>query len=58
MCACLCVCLPPRLLITRGVMWHDIDSNDWLNKFNSCYRATVVSIIDGCGLGIDTRSQN
>ena len=25
MCVCLCVCLPPRLLITRGVMWHDMD---------------------------------
>ena len=24
--ACVCVCPPPRLLITSGVMWHDIDS--------------------------------
>ena len=23
--ACVCVCLCPRLLITSGVMWHDID---------------------------------
>ena len=23
--ACACVCLPPRLLITSGVMWCDID---------------------------------
>ena len=23
--ACLCVCPPPRLLITSGVMWWDID---------------------------------
>ena len=23
---CLCVCVhPPRLLITSGVMWHDMD---------------------------------
>ena len=22
---CVCVCLPPRLLITSGVMWCDID---------------------------------
>ena len=21
-----CVCLPSRLLITSGVMWHDVDS--------------------------------
>ena len=24
-CVCLRVCPPPRLLITSGVMWHDID---------------------------------
>ena len=24
-CVCLCVCPPPRLLITSGVMWHDMD---------------------------------
>ena len=26
-CVCVfaCVCLPPRLLITSGVMWHDMD---------------------------------
>ena len=23
--ACVCVCLPPRLLITSGMMWCDID---------------------------------
>ena len=24
-CVCVCVCLRPRLVITSGVMWHDID---------------------------------
>ena len=24
-CVCLCVCPPPRLLITSGVMWRDMD---------------------------------
>ena len=24
-CVCVCVCLRPRLLITSGVMWRDID---------------------------------
>ena len=24
-CVFACVCLPPRLLITSGVMWHDMD---------------------------------
>ena len=27
---CVCVCLPPRLLITSGVMWRDMDPYDWL----------------------------
>ena len=26
MCVFACVCPPPRLLITSGVMWRDIDS--------------------------------
>ena len=26
LCVCLCVYPPARLLITSGVMWHDIDS--------------------------------
>ena len=30
-----------RLLITSGMMWHDTDPYDWLNKFYNC------------GLGID-----
>ena len=59
MCVCVCVCvcvgLPPRLLITSGVMWHDIDPIDWLNKFYSRYMAIVAIIVNGRGLGIDTR---
>ena len=31
-----------------------MDQYDWLNKFYSCYMATVVGIVDGHGLGIDT----
>ena len=54
-CVCVCVCLPPRLLMTSGMMWHDIDPYDWLDKFYSCYMATVVIIVNGYGLGIDTR---
>ena len=49
---CVFVCPPPRLLITSGVIWTPYD---WLNKFYSCYMATVVVIINGRGLGIDTR---
>ena len=51
-CVCLCVCPPPRLLITSGVIWTPYD---WLNKFYSCYMATVVIIVNGRGLGIVTR---
>ena len=59
MCACLCVCLcvypSPKLLITSGVMWCDMDQ---LNKFYSCYIANVVNINDGHGLDIDTHHGN
>ena len=44
---CACVCPPLRLLITSGMMWRDIDS-----------MATVVGIIDGHGLGINTHCGN
>ena len=54
-CVCLCVCPPPRLLITSGVIWT---SYDWLNKFYSCYMATVVVIVNGRGLGIGTRRRH
>ena len=49
MCVCLCECLLLKLLITSGMMWM---SYDWLNKFCSCYMATVVVIVNGHGLGI------
>ena len=45
-CVCICVCLCLRLLITSGMIWT---SHDWLNKFYSCYMATVVVIISGRG---------
>ena len=48
MCVCVCVSTP-RLLIINGMIWT---SYDWLNKFYSCYMATVVIIVNGCGLGI------
>ena len=54
LCGCLyaCVCPPPRLLITSGVIWTPYD---WLNKFYSRYMEIVVVIVNGRGLGIDTR---
>ena len=54
-CVCVCVCVSaPRLLINSGVMRHNMDPYDWLNKFYSCYTATVTIIINGHALGIDT----
>ena len=51
----MCVCPRLRLLITSGVIWT---SYDWLNKFYSCYMATVVVIVNGHGLGIGTRRRH
>ena len=42
----MCVCLRPRLLITSGVMWRDID------KFYSCCMVTVVVIVNGRALAL------
>ena len=60
MCVCVFVCVspPPRLLITSDVMWHDMGPYDWLNKFYSCYMATAVVIVNGCGLGISMRHRH
>ena len=33
-CLCVCLCSPPRLLITSGVIWTPYD---WLNKFYDFY---------------------
>ena len=57
---CLHVCVStPRLLITSGVMWCDIDSiYDWLNKFYSYYIAAVVGIVSRCDISIHTRHGN
>ena len=43
---CLSVCLSPRLLITSGVMWHDMDPMLFVKMFYSCYMATVVVIVN------------
>ena len=55
-CVCVCVCTRARLrlLITSGMMWRDMNLIRLVNKFYSCYIATVAIIINGCGLCIDT----
>ena len=57
-CVCVFVCPLLRLLITSGMMWCVWTLYDWLNKFYSCYMATAVGIVDGCGLGINTCHEN
>ena len=52
---CVCVCLPPRLLITSGMMWTPYD---WLNKFYGCHMATVVVIVNERDLGIGMRHRH
>ena len=54
----MCVCPPLRLLITNGMICMIWIPYDWLNKFYSCYMAIVVVIINGRGLGIDTRRRH
>ena len=59
MCVCVCVCVSaPRLLITSGVMWCDIDPYDWLNKFYGLYMAAVVGVDSGRDVSIHTRYRN
>ena len=52
---CVCVCPPLRLLITSGVMWHDMDPLRLVKQVLQLYMATVVVIVNGRVLGIGTR---
>ena len=51
----MCVCPPPRLLITSGMIWSPYD---WLNNFYSFYVAAVVVIDDGYGLTVKAHRIN
>ena len=59
-CVCVCVCArpPPKLSITSGVMWCDIDPYDWLNNFYGFYMAAVVGIGSGRDVSMYTRRGN
>ena len=46
---CLCVCPPPRLSITSGVIWTPYD---WSNKFYGFYMAAEVDIDSGRDVSI------
>ena len=57
MCVRVCVHMrvPQRLLITSSII---LTLHLWLIKFYSCYITTLVVIVDGHGLGIDTYHEN
>ena len=57
-CGGLCICVRVYVSapeITSGVIWTPYDR---LNKFYSCYTATLVGIVDKRGLGIDMHYEN
>ena len=51
---CVCMCLSPRLLITSGVMWHDMGLVRLVKQVLQLllYMATVVAIVNDHGLDI------
>ena len=52
-CVSVSVCVStPRAIIASGMMWRDMTTYDWLNKFYSCYMATIDDITNGCGLAL------
>ena len=53
-CVCVCVCVCPRPRLSKTIY----TSYDWLNKFYSCYMATVVVMVTGRGLSIGTRRRH
>ena len=55
MSVCVFVCPPPRLLITSGVMWRDMDPMRLVKQVLQLCMAIVVAIVNGCVLEIGTR---
>ena len=54
--ACLCVYVSAlRLLITSGMMLHDMEPIWLVKQVLHMYMATVVVIVNGHGLGIGMR---
>ena len=52
---CVCVFPPLRLLITIGVIWHDMDPIQLVKQVLQLYMTTVIVIINERGLEIGTR---
>ena len=54
----MCMCLPPRLLITISMMWHDMDSMLLVKQVLKLNIAAIVSIVSRCGLRIELHCMN
>ena len=55
MCVCVCVCLRPRLLITCGVIWRDMNLKRLVKQILQLLYGNYSRIVNGRGLSIDTR---
>ena len=57
-CACVCLLLIMRLLISSGVMWHDINPILLVQQILQLLQTSVVSINSRCGLRIEVCCRN
>ena len=55
MCVCVPVCPPPRIVITSGMMCHDMTLYDWLNNLSIFGMTGIVVVVSRCGLAIEAR---
>ena len=53
-----CVCPLPRLLITSGVMWRDMNPIRLVEQVSQLLYGDYSRIVNGRGLGIDTHCGN
>ena len=49
-----CVCLRPRLLITSGVIWRDMNLKRLVKQILQLLYGNYSRIVNGRGLSIDT----
>ena len=54
----MCVCPSPRLLMTSGVMWCDMDLTQLVKQVPQLLYATVVVIVNRRGFGIGTHCRH
>ena len=57
-CVCVCVCPLSRLLLTSGVMWHDMNFIWLVEQTLQVFMAAVISIVSRYGLINDPHHRN